>query len=389
MTTPTVTILMPVYNAERYLALTIQSLLNQRNINFELIIINDGSSDSTLQIVKSFKNPRIRLINHRQNKGIAVRLNEGLRLARGQYIARADADDIYHPQRLEKQLKFLNKYQYGIVGTWAELIDEKGKTFGLDRRFNNHHFIKWSLLFGSCPLIHPSVMFDKKQVLDFDGYDPTWKHTEDYELWSRLANHTRMGILEKNLMSLRVHKQSVSRVNNCIQDFNTIKICQSNIEQFLGRPLGRKGFLLLKGWRLGKKYHHRRDVFEALALFQSVYDHFLRSYRPTGRTLELINHDYSQKLLKLLNINQIYDKNLVWRLACLEASVFRPLLYHAYLKNPQLFLSFGLNLLLLKHLINDFIMLLVQGWRKTLYRLYCLNQRLGLASLQKNFKNAS
>jgi len=188
--TPVVTVLLSVYNGGPYIRRAVASILAQTFGDFEFIIIDDGSTDGTAAILDAFDDPRIRRITHPVNRGLTASLNEGLALARGQYIARQDADDVSLPDRLARQVAYLQAHpDIVVVGAQARLIDAAG------RRIPDHMLakpltpagVRFKLLFDG-PLIHSSVMFRRDVVQGrFGGYDPSWPTNQDYELWSRLA----------------------------------------------------------------------------------------------------------------------------------------------------------------------------------------------------------
>ena len=209
MSKPIVTVLMSVYNGERYLREAIESILVQTWQDFELVCINDGSTDQSREIVLSFNDPRIRLVDNEQNLGLAKSLNKGLMLARGNLIARQDADDISEPDRLLKQVAFLEQCsEIVLVGSWYSEIDAKG-----NRRANiklpcDYTDIRWGLLLG-CPFVHSSVMFRKSAVPEKVGfYRGDLVYSEDYELWSRVARCLPVANLDEYLVRLRIHATS-------------------------------------------------------------------------------------------------------------------------------------------------------------------------------------
>ncbi|WP_103599759.1 glycosyltransferase family 2 protein [Campylobacter concisus] len=185
---PVVSVVMSVYNAEKYLDDAIQSILKQTYKNFEFVIINDGSNDRSLEIIKKYKNEddHIILIS-RENRGLISSLNEGIAKARGEYIARMDADDISLPFRIEKQLQVMEHDKNIVVcGSWinifGENINEK-----VARYFEHDKQIKANLLV-SCCFAHPSVMIRKDALTNNNIlYDERFKNAEDYYLWTQLA----------------------------------------------------------------------------------------------------------------------------------------------------------------------------------------------------------
>ena len=168
---PLITVLMSVYNGERYLHEAIESILNQTFTDFEFLIINDGSTDSTRDIITSYTDSRIRLIDNEQNIGLTKSLNKGIDLARGKYIARMDADDISMPERLEVQYNFLEKnIEYSLVSSGAYLIDENNNQIGELYRPYNYEMILGYIFFFN-PIIHPSVLFEKKEIIECGKYN--------------------------------------------------------------------------------------------------------------------------------------------------------------------------------------------------------------------------
>ncbi|MCE3259890.1 MAG: glycosyltransferase [Bacteroidetes bacterium] len=208
---PKISVILPVYNAEKYIAEAITSILSQTFSNFELIVVNDGSNDRSEEIILSFKDDRIVYLRQK-NAGLAATLNKGISLANGEYIARQDNDDISLPERLEKQLNFLEEHkEVSLLGTWAEIIDEQGRSTG---RFHRHHasdsYLKFFLLFDN-PFVHSSVMFRKESVKQIGAYNVSPELFEDYNLWSRLARVSRVANLQLPLLKYREVNTGMSR----------------------------------------------------------------------------------------------------------------------------------------------------------------------------------
>jgi glycosyltransferase involved in cell wall biosynthesis len=158
MNKPMVTVLMSVYNGERFLNEAIESILTQTFTDFEFLIINDGSTDDSVKIIESFQDSRIRLINNERNLKLIASLNKGVSLAMGKYIARMDCDDVSMPDRLEKEVRFLeSNEEYGVVGTWYTVIDGEGKDQRNVSYPSSNDLIKLFLSLN-CPLAHGSIM---------------------------------------------------------------------------------------------------------------------------------------------------------------------------------------------------------------------------------------
>jgi len=229
-----VTVLMPVYNGEQYLRESIESILNQRFSDFEFLIISEyGTSEESLAIIQSYSDARIRHIHNTTRLGLVGSLNLGLKEARGEYIARMDADDISLPKRLELQVKLMdNEKKVGICGTWVETIgDCSGSIF---RYPTDSKKIQSRLLFDS-PLAHPSVIF-RKILLERFGlkYDINDLYAEDWSLWQKSSFIFPIINIPKVLLKYRITEHSISRFNADSQ-LKVIKIIhKKNIQTLCG-----------------------------------------------------------------------------------------------------------------------------------------------------------
>ncbi len=210
---PKITVLLSVFNDERYIGKAIKSILKQTFTDFELLIIDDCSTDKTRDIILGYKDPRIRLIKTEKNIGITRSLNKGLKMAKGKYIARLDSDDISCPKRLEKQLSFLeNNKSYAMVGSCTEVIDEGGEHIEYWNQEESAELIFYTLSYRDC-LTSSSVMFDKKIVDSLGGYDESCDRAEDFELWYRISRKYRIYTIPEYLVKYRERKDSHSLIN--------------------------------------------------------------------------------------------------------------------------------------------------------------------------------
>ncbi len=200
--TPKVTVLMPVFNAELYIKESVESILNQTFSDFEFLIFDDCCTDNTRTIINSYNDPRIKLIINEKNLGLTTSLNIGLKIARGEYIARMDGDDISLPTRLEKQVEYMERFpQLGICGTWIE-------TFGFEKKTVVNFTDNWNLLkvqsIFSSPLAHPSVLIRKKFLEAYHlEYDTHFVIAQDYDLWSKAVAHFDIGMISEVLLRYR------------------------------------------------------------------------------------------------------------------------------------------------------------------------------------------
>ena len=211
----TLSVVMPVYNAAQYVGAAIASLLQQSFTDFEMIIVNDGSTDGSNREIKRIFDPRIRLIEFDSNRGVVDALNAGLDHARGRLIARMDADDLSRADRFARQVRFLDRHpNIGIVGTGWTFF---GTRDGGDCYRSTPARLKASLPFGA-PFSHPTVMFRRSLIADHGlRYDRAFEAAEDYEMWARFARVTDMANLRAPLLAQRIHGASVSHVHRTRQ----------------------------------------------------------------------------------------------------------------------------------------------------------------------------
>lgn len=214
LTRPIVTVLLPVYNGDRYLREAIESILAQAFDAFELLIVDDGSTDGTVAICRSFSDPRIRVIRHEKNSGLVSALNDGIDQITTKYVARMDADDVALPSRLARQVAFLES-QPDIVacGSWArELVD--GRLRAVMRRPIGEYLRQTA--WRPVPILHPTACL-RTEVLRELRYRPGFTHAEDYDLWLRLCRHNRIDNVPAVLLHYRIHQASVSHAFRAMQ----------------------------------------------------------------------------------------------------------------------------------------------------------------------------
>lgn len=219
--TPIVSVIMPVYNCEKYIQEAVESILNQTYTNFELLIIDDCSTDKTVSIINNFKDPRIKLNVKEKNTGYTNSLNYGLTIAIGKYIARMDGDDISLPERFEKQVSFLEENQDVVLcGTAYKIMHNKRYiTFP-----EKHDLIKVRMLKGN-QIAHPSVVIRASILKEHHlEYNPKMEPAEDYDLWTRMLCLGKFHNLQEPLLNYRIHEKQVSTQFKNIQLANDIDI---------------------------------------------------------------------------------------------------------------------------------------------------------------------
>jgi glycosyltransferase involved in cell wall biosynthesis len=207
---PQISVILPVHNGEKFIAEAVNSVLSQTYRDFELIIINDGSSDRTDEILSTYSDDRIRIVNNSSSLRLSRSLNKGIELSQGKFIARMDADDISLPERFEKQLIFLDKHpEIGVVGCQAKKIDENGNIVGRFTHPTEPEIIKWDLFFET-PLTHPTIMMRADIAKSTDGFSPDLIASVDYDYWSRLVKVTKLANLPEDLLLYRVHLENMT-----------------------------------------------------------------------------------------------------------------------------------------------------------------------------------
>lgn len=277
---PLVSVVMAVYNGEEYLSSAIESILQQTYQDFEFIIINDASSDNTSEILQKYLNidQRISVINNETNTGLGVSLQKVVAAARGEFIARMDADDISLPDRFEKQVEFLIKHPNILVlGGEAKSIrlNRENQITGLPK---DPDLMRWNMLLGNgIILVHGSAMF-RREFFDRFGTYNDFRAAQDFELWSRTFTAEPLPIanLEKVIYLSRDHEKSTTRSRSDLQEQNAIETRLSKIEEFLGRPVPPNVVLAYR--HPGDKYE---DIRDCILIWIEIYQKFLKRFMIT------------------------------------------------------------------------------------------------------------
>lgn len=325
-TGPMVTVLMPVYNGERYLRDAVESILNQTFKDFELLIINDGSSDGSRDIIKSYNDKRIRFVENEKNLNLIATLNRGLDLVRGKYVARMDHDDTSLPDRLAEQVAFLERNpDIGACGTYVRIFRPG---FKMTVRYpTDPDGIKVRLLFRT-PFAHPTVMMRMDLIRKYHlYYDPDYLHAEDYELWYRFNKIVPLANIPKVLLNYRLHNSSISRthrdtLNSRVQPvyaklLGDLKIDvnkRSNDVHFLAsvpRYPQDTGFLNdVEAWLIRLyEANMTEKIYDNEILFRTICERWLASCAVTRRNVRYIWKRYSSS--KILGLGRV-DRRAHW-----------------------------------------------------------------------------
>jgi glycosyltransferase involved in cell wall biosynthesis len=261
-----VSVLMPFYNAAPYLAAAINSILQQSFTDFELLLIDDGSTDQSLEIAQSFaaQHKDIKILQNKANQGLVYTRNKGLAAAKGEYIACLDADDVALPQRLAKQVAFLEKNpNIALLGSFAGYIDQHDKQFHVETPKTAANRVGIWLLFQNC-FIQSSVIF-RKSCLENLQYRHLYPPSEDYDLWVQIAYRFPVANLPEVLTLHRKHDTNISKIQAEQQIENSEKILLYQIEKLNLQP-SKTEFEIHK-ILVHYKYEPNLEIFEQISLW--------------------------------------------------------------------------------------------------------------------------
>ena len=244
---PLITVLMPTFNSENYIAETLWSIFEQTCSDFEVLIIDEaGSSPETAEVISLFEDDRIRLVRNETRLGLAGSLNEGIRIARGKYIARIDADDLAREDRFELQADFLEKHRdYGLCGS-------RQHHFGVDNDFIHevaveHEDIKAALIYG-CEVCHSTIMIRKDLFLDNNLFYDNTKRAEDYELWTRAVHKFKFHNLKEVLGEYRIGSDNITKNKFNALSAESAEIASNNLSKYLHVEVPKIHIPFLTGW---------------------------------------------------------------------------------------------------------------------------------------------
>lgn len=318
---PKISVLMPVYNGEQFLDKSINSILNQTFNNFEYIIINDGSTDDSLKIIESYEDSRIKIINFSKNMGISAALNNGLNVAKGDYIARQDQDDISHPERFMLQVEYLKNNDVDLVDANFIFIDENDQYIqDYGKRYFNPEETLSHLFFYE--LVHASIMCKR---LIFTKYNIQYRKrpTEDYDLFIRLAKAgMRAGRLDKKLIKQRKHPGSMcgSDWYNIKKDIDLMRnefvqdlgIEPTNYEKKLHIAFVEQNLSILNQYQFREVLRWANKIIKANS-FKKIYSSTYFKEQLYIRLIRLIKRKKKKSVWDMIKLRQsakFYDKSI-------------------------------------------------------------------------------
>lgn len=284
MTDPTVSVVMAVHNEAEYLSDAVESILNQSYSNFEFIIVDDGSTDGSVDIVESISDDRIRLQVNESNRGLPTSLNRGIRASRGKYVARMDADDRSEMSRLEKQVGVLDEEpSVHVVGCWIRLINAEGDVLGT-KKYEELPCDPDTIREKGPNIAHPSVMIRKRALQQVDGYREEFTYAQDLDMWVRMAREFStdfIRILPEYLFDRRItpgnyRKQPVQRAYANLAGVSESELAAVERIESVTSPLSERRQLFRYYYRVGRLQLVNGSRVGALTNFVTAL-----TYKPT------------------------------------------------------------------------------------------------------------
>lgn len=300
MLSPRISVLLSVFNAEQHVHKCIESILNQTYRDFEFIIINDASTDSTNKVISSYNDSRIKLINNEFNLGLTKSLNKGLFIAKGEFIARIDADDEADLIRFEKQIKFLSQNNMAFCGSRIRAINELNKEVSYFDVPVEPHIVN-ALVFFKNVFAHPSLMMRKSCLLDIGGYDEEFKYAQDYRLILQLFTRRHLGVnLKDELINYKVNSESISQKYSKDQNYYACRAIQKTINEAFNVSVGIEHISFIRNSLI---YREKIPPF----LFLICVNYFRTIYKK----LQVFYYGQESTLKEIRKIiNQVIDVNV-------------------------------------------------------------------------------
>lgn len=301
---PIVSVIMPVYNREAYIAEAIESVLNQTFIEFELIVVDDKSVDRSLEIIQRYAclDDRIKVISNLSNKGPGASRNIALSQAKGKYIALMDSDDVCLPDRFEKQTKYLEENsEVWILGSNVVKIDSRGNKIGVWNLPQKQYLLRWHMIFKSSGIFcAPTVMARREFFELLSGFDETLRLCDDLEMWTRIFNHPEIGThnLSDVLALYRVHNNSITVGNGVEQSGDSTRVRAQVLSSFLQKKVDP---ITIAAYESGQDLCKDQEKDVILTWFET-YALFIKDYKLSAKERSLI---YQEMLSRTISYTSI------------------------------------------------------------------------------------
>jgi glycosyltransferase involved in cell wall biosynthesis len=276
---PTVSVIIPTYNRANLVGKAIKSVLSQTYQDFEIIVIDDGSTDNTEEVIRSFKDKKVKYIKkYKKNKGISVARNIGIKMARGKYIALLDSDDEWLPEKLDKQSKVLQSEspEVGVVCSWSYNIDEKGNYISKRCLPKKGGYIYEDLL-STNPISVPTVLIRKECFNRVGLFDDLLNAQEDWDMWIRIAKYYRFALIKVPLVKYRLHSNQISK-NLGVKIITANRILVKHANELKKRPRVHSKHYFYIGNRLchmGKTKEGRKYLIKAISLYPFCIGYYI------------------------------------------------------------------------------------------------------------------
>ena len=301
MARPRVSVLMSVYNGERFLHQAIESILRQTLVNLEFIIVDDGSNDRTPRVLEEFaeEDSRVVLVKNEENLGLTLSLNAGLQAARGEYIARQDSDDFSLPNRLVLQAQFLDEHpEVGVLGTWVLNTDEKDNEIDRWETPIYPGTVRWSLLFGNA-LVHGSVMIRRSVLPPGPAYRSRILYAQDYDLWSRLSFRTELANLPEVLLIRRVHPDMVTKTHSSGQEHTAKNVMRHQMAELLADSVSGAQVDSVHRATWDPYVHTSVELRQVGRYILRLHRAYLRRHSLSGEEIRWVKQDVADRLTNL------------------------------------------------------------------------------------------
>ena len=294
-----VTVFTTVYNGLPFLKETIESILNQTYKDFDYLIIDDCSTDKSVQLIESYDDPRIRLVKNKKNLGTAETINKGLSIIDSKYIVRLDHDDVSLSNRVEEQIRYLdNNPDIDIVCSWEHTIDHNGnKIRDWKTHISNYGDFLAPVLFGICPIWHPSIAFKKNAMIKAGGFDASYTRAEDFEVTARLAlKRFNAAVVPKFLLLQREHDNRQSVQYNDIQRNITHKIQTNSLQYFINYELVSEFASFLRVDDITETKRNKIHLLEYSKMFEKLLEKVKTKQNLTFEEMETFKNAFIKRL---------------------------------------------------------------------------------------------